>query len=62
MKENLYEVMEIPERGQGLVARYSIKRGTRILYEKPLFVVAASKSPEALNEVVASQLKELPRE
>lgn len=61
MNNKLYETLEIPDRGKGLVARCNIKRGTRILCEKPLFVVA-NMNPEVLHSVVASKLKSLPKE
>ncbi|KAK8110284.1 uncharacterized protein PG998_006741 [Apiospora kogelbergensis] len=58
---NLYETLEIPAKGKGLVARCNIKRGTRILSEKPLFVVQNVKT-DTLNIIVAAKLKPLSRE
>ncbi|KAK8135533.1 hypothetical protein PG984_003473 [Apiospora sp. TS-2023a] len=61
INDKLYEMLEIPDRGKGLVARCNIKRGTRILCEKPLFVVA-NMQPEVLNGIVASKLRSMSKE
>jgi hypothetical protein len=37
----LFESKEFPEEGKGLVARFNIPKGTRILCEKPLLTVRA---------------------
>ncbi|KAK8017366.1 hypothetical protein PG993_013692 [Apiospora rasikravindrae] len=61
MKDNLYEEVDIPDKGKGLVARCNIKRGTRILCEKPLFVVR-NMDPGVLNGLVASKLQSLSKD
>lgn len=57
----LFEVVNIPEKGRGLVARCNIRSGTRILCEEPLFLVS-NMDPERLNKVVAFKLKTLAKE
>ncbi|KAK8066862.1 hypothetical protein PG997_013609 [Apiospora hydei] len=59
--DELYERLEIPGKGQGLVARRNIKRGTRILSEKPLFVIQ-NMDPEVLNLLIACKLRSLPKD
>ncbi|KAK8030357.1 hypothetical protein PG990_000091 [Apiospora arundinis] len=57
----LYQTIEIPGKGKGLVARYNIKRGTRVLSEKPL-VVAGGMEPQATHVLIASKLRTFSRE
>ena len=33
----LFEIQTVPGKGKGLVASFNIAKGTRILYENPLF-------------------------
>ncbi|KAI0447430.1 hypothetical protein F4803DRAFT_499645 [Xylaria telfairii] len=58
---DLYEVMAIPGRGKGLVAKVDIPKGTRIIYEKPLFTLRRS-APPSLHRLVAEKLKLLPKD
>jgi len=48
----------MPGRGRGLVARFNIAKGTRILLEKPLLTIQ-SMPPELLEITLASKLKSL---
>jgi hypothetical protein len=45
-----------------LVARCNIKSGTRILCEKPLFILRGSKDFDSLQKLVASELRSLSKE
>lgn len=54
-------MVEIPDRGKGLVATAGIPRGTRILCEKPLFTVA-SMAPHLVIKTVAKELKGLSKD
>jgi hypothetical protein len=54
----LFEIKEILEKGKGLIARFNISKGTRILCEKPLIKVQSMPSVE-LEPVLAARLKEL---
>ncbi|KAF1981467.1 SET domain-containing protein [Aulographum hederae CBS 113979] len=56
-----FVVWDIPAKGKGLLARFDIPKGTRILCEKPLLTVKSMPSSE-LEPVVAAKLKALPRE
>ncbi|KAI0183968.1 hypothetical protein EV127DRAFT_457200 [Xylaria flabelliformis] len=58
---DLYEVMEIPGRGKGLVAKVDIPKGTRIICEKPLFTLRSS-APPSVHRLVAEKLKPLPKD
>ncbi len=56
----LYSIVEqIPGKGRGLVARYDIPKGTRILFEKPLFTVDGSTPISQLESNIATKLKSL---
>lgn len=54
----LFEIQDIPAKGRGLVARFHIPVGTRILCEKPLIIVQP-KSPNELESILATKLKAL---
>lgn len=56
----LFEVKHIPGKGKGLIARFDIPKGTRILCEKPLLTVRYM-SPEDLEPVLAAKLKAMPK-
>ncbi|KAH8691743.1 hypothetical protein GQ44DRAFT_754036 [Phaeosphaeriaceae sp. PMI808] len=57
----LYTIQSIPGKGKGLVARFNIAKGTRILCEKPLFTTP-NLSPISLMETnVITELKSLPK-
>ncbi|KAI0903494.1 hypothetical protein F4823DRAFT_618288 [Ustulina deusta] len=58
---DLYEVMAIPGRGKGLVAKVDIPKGTRIICENPLFTLRSS-APPSLHRLVAEKLKLLPKD
>lgn len=52
----LFEVRPIPGKGKGLVTRFNLAKGTRILVEKPLLTVQ-STPVELLEKSLASKLK-----
>lgn len=54
-------MLDIPDRGKGLVAMTDITRGTRILCEKPLFTVE-SMPPHLLHNTVARKLKTMSKD
>ncbi|RWA09261.1 hypothetical protein EKO27_g5831 [Xylaria grammica] len=61
LNDKLFEVLGIVNKGRGLVARCNIKSGTRILCEKPLFLLRGTPD-ELLHCDVASKLKALSKE
>ena len=64
MKESglpLFEIRHIPGKGKGLVARFDIAEGTRLLDEKPLSTVP-NMAPELHETVLASKLKSLTKD
>ncbi|KAJ3562907.1 hypothetical protein NPX13_g8387 [Xylaria arbuscula] len=58
---DLYEVMTIPGRGKGLIAKVDILKGTRIICEKPLFTLGDSTAA-SMNRLVAEKLKLLSKD
>jgi hypothetical protein len=56
----LFEIKDIPGKGRGLVARFNISSGTRILCEKPLLTLHA-KSREELETVLVAKLRAMPK-
>lgn len=64
MPISMFDVVSIPDKGRGLVARVDIAIGTRILLEKPMFTLPAGLVPTAgtmTSELaVAEKLKDLP--
>ncbi|RYP23565.1 hypothetical protein DL765_001079 [Monosporascus sp. GIB2] len=58
---SLFELVALPGKGQGLVAKSSIPKGTRILSETPLFTVP-NMSAEMLEVAVRPKLKSLTKE
>ncbi|KAI0426058.1 hypothetical protein F5Y09DRAFT_320136 [Xylaria sp. FL1042] len=59
--DRMFEALEIPGKGKGLVARCNIRSGTRILCEKPLFILR-NEPLGPLHRSVASKLNSLSRE
>ncbi|CAG8953446.1 hypothetical protein HYFRA_00010195 [Hymenoscyphus fraxineus] len=57
----LFELKHIPGNGRGLVARVDIPKGTRIIYEKPLFTAGPMPASE-LEGFLATKLKGLSKE
>lgn len=57
----LFEIKQIPGKGRGLIARFNISKGTRILCEEPL-LLARSKPREQLASLLASKLKAMPKD
>ncbi|KAK0779642.1 hypothetical protein LTR02_014355 [Friedmanniomyces endolithicus] len=56
----LYEIRSLPGNGRGLVARFDISQGSRILVETPL-LVAHNMPSESLEPTLAAKLKLLSR-
>jgi hypothetical protein len=56
----LFEIKDIPGKGKGLVARFNISSGTRILCEKPLLTIQP-KPREELEPLLAAKLKAMSR-
>lgn len=57
----MYEVVDIPGKGKGLIALRDIPRGTRILFEEPLFFLP-DMPRDLLSEAVAAGLKTLSKD
>ncbi|KAG6019655.1 hypothetical protein E4U40_006809 [Claviceps sp. LM458 group G5] len=56
----LYEIKDLPGKGRGLMARVCIPKGTRILVEKPLVIVASqASSATAMEKEIGNQLRQL---
>ena len=58
----LWKVVNIPGKGQGVVAKSSIPKGTLILQDSPLFIVPNSvhtDNPEDLNSYLERQVNNL---
>ncbi|KAK2743435.1 hypothetical protein FQN57_004900 [Myotisia sp. PD_48] len=55
----LFEVQELEGKGRGLVARFNIAKGTRILEEKPLFFTPNINSIDVMERQIAAKLKAL---
>lgn len=53
----LFEVKTVPGKGKGLVARFNIAKGTRIICEKPLFTTPNLSSIRQMESNIAMQLK-----
>lgn len=56
----LFDIKDIPGKGRGLIARFDISRGTRVLCEKPLLTAAPMPRGE-LELTLATRLKALPK-
>ena len=55
----LFEVQTVPGKGKGLVARFNIAKGTRILYEDPLFTIPNMSPISRMESSIAEKLKSL---
>ncbi|KAF2789412.1 SET domain-containing protein [Melanomma pulvis-pyrius CBS 109.77] len=56
----VFEIKTIPGKGRGLIARFNISKGTRILCEEPL-ITTRPMPPSELELFLAARLKALPR-
>ncbi|KAH7385096.1 hypothetical protein BKA64DRAFT_712220 [Cadophora sp. MPI-SDFR-AT-0126] len=56
-----FEIKHILGKGKGLVARFNISKGTRIICEKPLITVGPMP-PDELEQFLATKLKAMSRE
>ncbi|KAI0965166.1 hypothetical protein F4678DRAFT_453665, partial [Xylaria arbuscula] len=61
LENQMFEAIEIPGKGRGLVAKCNIKSGTRILCEKPVFTLH-NEPPGPLHRAAASKLSSLAKE
>ena len=59
MNLQLFEIQTIPGRGKGLIARFNIAKGTRILCEKPLFTNRNLSPISLMESSIATKLKSL---
>ena len=55
----LFEIMDIPGKGKGLVSRFNLSKGTRVVHEKPLFTTQPLSSKSMLESDIATKLKKL---
>jgi hypothetical protein len=55
----LFEIQSMAGKGKGLVARFNIAKGTRILYEKPLFITPKLSLISLIKSSIASKIKSL---
>ncbi len=55
----LFEVQAVPGKGKGLVARFEIAKGTRILYENPLFTTPHLAPISQMESNIATKLRSL---
>jgi SET domain len=56
----LFDIKDIPGKGKGLISRFNISSGTRILCEKPLLIVQP-RPREELEPLLAEKLKAMSR-
>jgi len=54
-----FQIQTVPGKGKGLVTRFNIAKGTRILYENPLFTTARLSPISQIKSNVAAKLKSL---
>ncbi|ESZ94009.1 hypothetical protein SBOR_5587 [Sclerotinia borealis F-4128] len=55
----LFSIEQVPGKGKGLVARFNIDTGTRIVSEKPLFTITNLSPISLLESTIVAKLKEL---
>jgi SET domain len=55
----LFDIQSVPGKGKGLVARFNIAKGTRILYETPLFTTPNLSPISLMESNIATKLKAL---
>jgi hypothetical protein len=55
----LFGIQSVPGKGKGLVARFNIAKGQRILYEKPLFTTPSLSPISLMENNIAMKLKAL---
>lgn len=55
----LFDIQSVPDKGKGLVARFNIAKGKRILHEKPLFTTANLSPISVMESNVLTKLKAL---
>ena len=53
----LFEIKTVPGKGRDLVARFNIAKGTRILYEKPLFTTSNLSPISQIESTITTKLK-----
>ena len=55
----LFEVQTVAGKGKGLKGRFNIARGTRILYEEPLFTIPHLSSISQMEDSIAMKPRSL---
>ena len=56
---SLFKVQTVSGKGKGLVARFNIAKGTRLLYENPLFTTSHLSSISKMKSNIVTKLKSL---
>ena len=59
LSSQLFDIESVPGKGKGLIARFNIARGKRILHEKPLFTSPNLSPISVMESSVATKLKTL---
>lgn len=59
LNRQLFDIQSVPGKGKGLIARFNIAKGKRILCEKPLFTTPNLSPMSVMESNVATQLKTL---
>lgn len=59
LNHQLFEVRSIPGKGRGLIARFNIAEGKRIVCERPFFTVSSILPVDSLEHSIASKLRAL---
>jgi len=62
---SLFSIQPVPGKGTGVVARFDIEKGERIIYEKPLFTIPAFSTANQIDKVerdIAATLKTLSKD
>ncbi len=55
----LYKIQAVPGKGKGLLARFKIAKGTRVLHENPLFTTSNLSSISSMESSIAMKLRSL---
>ena len=59
LESPLFEIQTVPGKGKGLIARFKIAKGTRILHENPLFTTSNLSLISSMESSIAMKLRSL---
>lgn len=64
-QQKLYDIVPIPDKGTGVIATQDIPKGTRIMTEKPLFIVSTNtmeQGNDIVDKYIAQKVKSLDKD